>query len=136
MNIGNQTADIGGHDEQISKRFRPRIPICMWRTARHQDARSGAGFDDLVTRADAENTLKDIPGLVIVVVQVQRGDQPGLCGKPTFVLPLGDDKIVVRRPDGISGQRRSENGRSHFPSEPQAGADRKARIWWVCQIKW
>lgn len=136
VNVGNQAVDIGGHDEQVSKRFRSRIPVCMWSASRHQDTGAGAGFDDLVPRADAENALKDIPGLVVVVVQMQRGDQPGLCGNTAFVLPLGDYEIVVRRPDGISGQRRRENGRSHFPSEPHAEAGRKARMTGVCQISW
>ena len=95
VNSLDQAENVGGHDEKVPKAAGACVPVGVRCSARDENGRTGAGFDFVFTGLHAEDAFEHVPGFVIVVVEVARGDQArGICGA-AGVLPFGDDERIV-----------------------------------------
>ena len=92
----DQAENVGSHYQKVAEAAGACVPIGVRRSAGDEDGGTGVGFDFVFAGLDAENAFEHVPGFVIVVVEVARGDQArGICGT-AGVLPFGDDEGIAR----------------------------------------
>src|SRR5579859_1277220 len=102
MDILNQLMDPAGHDQQVAKRAGAWIPVGMDGASWYKHACSSLGLDFLISNPHAQDTLKDIPGLIIGVVHMRWRNEPR---RSAEVSPFCDHKIALRCPKDAAGQR-------------------------------
>jgi hypothetical protein len=74
----------------------------------NEDGRAGPSFDDIVADLDVEDSFKDIPGFVILVMQMTGSDKAGRSRRAAGIAPFGDDKTLVGGTDDVTCERRDD----------------------------
>src|SRR5579872_4271217 len=90
----NQLVDPRGHHKKITEKPRPRIPVGVWSSARHQYRRPRLRFHTFIVNSYAKGALKRIPRLIIIVVKMERSNKPRRPWWTTGVLPFRNHKAV------------------------------------------
>jgi hypothetical protein len=62
---------------------------------RNKYARSLAGLNFILTNLNAQDSLKNVPRFIVVVVEVKRRDKTRRSWRPTSILPFGDHESIV-----------------------------------------
>lgn len=97
MDTLDQAKDVGSHDQKVAKAPGAGVPVGVWGAARDEDGGAGASFDFVIAGLHAECSFEDVPGFVIIAVDVTRSDQTRRAWGPTRILPLGDDEGIIWR---------------------------------------
>jgi hypothetical protein len=99
------------HDEQITRWSRIWVPIGVRRTARNKERTACRYFDVAVVDSYPKRALKDVPGFVVFVMDVQRSDELGWIIAATGIRPLDDDQtagrnfaVAERRREQVAGE--------------------------------
>jgi hypothetical protein len=106
VNCLDQAIDIGRHDEQIAERLGIRIPVSVRGAPRYEHRRARAGLDFIFPSLYAQGAFHDVPGLVVVLMQVERSDPTRRSWRRTGIAPFGDHERIIRRAENIAGKRR------------------------------
>lgn len=106
----DQLEDGGRHEQQIAHGPGPGIPVGVRCAARNKHARTGRNLNVFLSYAYAKASLKDVPGLIVVVVEVQRSNPTWWAGGAASIAPLGNAERVFDRAQNISGKQRCNHG--------------------------
>ena len=109
----DELVDTRGHDEKIAGWFGARVPVGVGSAAGDENGRAGAGFDHSIANLDAQNAFEDVPGFIVVVMEMAWSDIAWRSWRSTGIAPFGDDKVIRGRTDDISGEGRSDRARVH-----------------------
>lgn len=104
----DESVDFGRHDEKVARGRAARIPIGVGRAAGNEDGRASTSFNDIAADLDVEDSFEDIPGLVIVVMEMARSDEAWRSRRAAGIAPFGDDKALVGGTDDVTGERRDD----------------------------
>jgi hypothetical protein len=75
----------------------------MRRPLRYEHSRTSPNFDFILTHPQAQGSFKDIPGLIIMVMEMQRGNQPQRLRRSTRISPLRNHKRIAARTENLAG---------------------------------
>jgi hypothetical protein len=117
MDILNQPINLRGHHEQVSNQPGAWIPIRVRRASRHKNGRARHGLHYILPHPNTQRALENIPGLIIVAMEVQGSDPSRRPRRSVRVLPLGDHEICTHGPHPIfppAGVQLWEKSRSNF----------------------
>jgi len=64
-------------------------------SALHQDSGPGMSFHLLIAPANAQYPFQNVPGLIVVVMDVDRRDQARLFEYAAWVPPFRDDELPI-----------------------------------------
>lgn len=78
-----------------------------------QNGRARHGLHYILPHPNTQRALENIPGLIIVAMEVQGSDPSRRPRRSARVLPLGDHEICPHGPNHISRKRRCSYGRTH-----------------------
>ncbi len=93
------------HNQQISHRLRPRIPVCMDCSSRNEHATTRRCLDLIPADLNDQLSLEHVPCLVIFVVKMRWRNQASLARWASRIAPLGDNEIAVARSHDVARER-------------------------------
>jgi hypothetical protein len=93
------------HNDQVSGRPWRRVPEGMRRSAWHDHATARGNIDLALIDPEGQNAFEHVPGFIVTIVDVQRGDERWRVGAATPIDHFGQDQVGPRRSDGPTRQR-------------------------------
>ena len=105
----------------------PGIPVGMGRSPLHEHPRARVGFYYSTASLNMQSTFHYVPGLVVVVMQVPRCNEPRLFTRAARIAPLRDYEIIALGTHCLAGpkaaQKRLASTFKVFPSSSQSQGD-------------
>src|SRR5258708_25392764 len=86
----DQLPDIRRHNEEIARSSRAGIPVRMRDATRREHGCPSRSLDLLVAEAECQHPLKDIPRLIIGVMDMRRGDKARWTHRGTTIGPFSN----------------------------------------------
>src|SRR5258708_34649889 len=86
----DQLPDIRRHNEEIARSSRAGIPVRMRDTTWREHGCPSRSLDLLVTEAECQHPLKDIPCLITGVMKMRRGDEARWTHRGTRIGPFSN----------------------------------------------
>src|SRR5262252_5292600 len=102
MDCLNEAVSVARHHQEIAGSIRTRIPVRVRSALRHQNSGTGTSLHNLIPALNAKYTLEHVPGFIVLAVQMKRCDVARRSGRPSGILPLGDDEIAFGGADYLS----------------------------------
>src|SRR5450755_2845387 len=100
----DQTSNSGRHDKEVASSSRVRIPVGMRNATRCKYYCPGGGLDFLVAESKSQGSFKDIPGIIISIMNRERCNKAwGTC-RCTRIGPLSNYKRRVIQSDLLTSE--------------------------------
>ena len=97
MDLLDQLIDPRRHGDEIPHRGRAWIPKRMRRSTTYKKATPRAQFDVLVSIPEAQHAFEDIPGLIIIAMQMNGCDEARGIENASGILPLRENEAAFGR---------------------------------------
>jgi len=95
MDSLDQAKNVGSHYEEVAEASEACVPIGVRRAAGDEHGGTGAGVNFVFARLHAKSAFQHVPGFIVFMVAVARGNQARRSGGSALVLPFGDDERIV-----------------------------------------